>query len=67
MIGSQAIDDSGNAQNIPAEDTVTIPIRVPLDQQTIQSAINFANDGDTVLVAPEPIPKISILKGRHSS
>src|SRR5215471_15336020 len=53
-IKSRAVDDSGNQQNPPAEITVTValPIRVPSDRPTIQSAINDATDGDMVLVAP---------------
>ena len=54
-IKSRAVDDSGNQQDPPAEITVTsVPatIRVPSDQPTIQSAIDVANNGDTVLVAP---------------
>jgi hypothetical protein len=51
-IKSRAVDDSGNQQDPPAAVTVTVPIRVPSDQPNIQSAIDVANDGDTVLVAP---------------
>ena len=55
-IKSRAVDDSGNVQDPPAEVTVTVripvTIRVPADQPTIQSAINVAAFGDTVLVAP---------------
>jgi polygalacturonase len=32
--------------------TAAIVIHVPADQPTIQAAINAANNGDTVLVAP---------------
>ena len=55
-IRSRAVDDSGNVQNPPAEITVTVrtavTFRVPSEQPTIQSAINVAEYGDTVLVAP---------------
>jgi hypothetical protein len=55
-IKSRAVDDSGNRQNPPAEITIRvrdpITIRVPLDQSTIQSAIDVADYGDTVRVAP---------------
>jgi nitrous oxidase accessory protein NosD len=55
-IRSRAVDDSGNLQAPPAEITVTvrtpITIRVPADQPAIQSAIDVALIGDTVLVAP---------------
>jgi parallel beta-helix repeat protein len=55
-IKSRAVDDSGNVQDPPAEITVTVripdTIRVPSDRPTIQSAINVAAFGDTVLVAP---------------
>jgi hypothetical protein len=55
-IKSRAVDGSGNVQDPPAEITVTVrtpvTIRVPSDQPTIQSAINVADIGDTVLVAP---------------
>jgi hypothetical protein len=56
-IKSRAVDDSRNVQDIPAEITVTVrdpvTIRVPsANQPTIQSAINAAGYGDTVLVAP---------------
>jgi len=55
-IKSRAVDNTGNVQDPPAEITVTvrvpITIRVPSDQPTIQSAINVAAIGDTVLVAP---------------
>jgi parallel beta-helix repeat protein len=53
---SRAVDTSGNTQDPPAQITVTvrtpITIRVPSDQPTIQAAIDVANIGDTVLVAP---------------
>ena len=56
LIKSRAVDDSGNVQDPPAEITVTvrtpITIRVPSAQPTIQSAIDVADYGDTVLVAP---------------
>jgi hypothetical protein len=41
-------------QDPPAEISVrvSLAIRVPSDQQTIQAAINAANNGNTVLVAP---------------
>src|SRR5262245_3235742 len=55
-IKSRAADNTGNQQNPPAEIHVTvrapITIRVPSDRPTIQSAIDFVIDGDTVLVAP---------------
>jgi hypothetical protein len=51
-IKSRAVDDSGNVQNPPAEISVTVPIRVPSDQPTIQSAIDAASNGYMVLVAP---------------
>jgi hypothetical protein len=55
-IKSRAVDDSGNVQDPPAEVTVTVrtpvTIRVPTDQPTIQAAIDVAETGDTVLVAP---------------
>jgi Right handed beta helix region/Bacterial Ig domain/Domain of unknown function (DUF5123) len=55
-IKSRAVDDSGNVQDPPAEFTITvrfpITIRVPSDQPTIQAAINAADYGDVVLVAP---------------
>jgi hypothetical protein len=53
-ISSRAVDNSGNQQDPPAGITVTVRtlIRVPSDQPTIQAAINVANNGDTVLVAP---------------
>src|SRR5262249_7795699 len=55
-ISSRAVDDSGNTQDPPAVITVTVrtpvTIRVPVDQPTIQAAINIADLGDTVLVAP---------------
>jgi len=49
---SRAVDDSGNQQDPPAEVTAMVPIRVPSDVPTIQSAINVASAGDIVLVAP---------------
>src|SRR5262249_36273969 len=55
-IKSRAVDDSGNVQDPTAEITVTVRapviIKVPSDQPTIQAAINIADYGDTVLVAP---------------
>ena len=53
-IRSRAVDDSGNQQDPPAAVAVTgaVPIRVPSDQPTIQSAIDAANNGHMVLVAP---------------
>jgi hypothetical protein len=55
-IRSRAVDGSGNVQNPPAETTVrvrtAVTIRVPSNQPTIQEAINVADYGDTVLVAP---------------
>src|SRR5215831_9548513 len=53
-IKSRAVDNTRNQQDPPAEITVTVraPIRVPSDQPTIQSAINVATFGDTVIVAP---------------
>jgi hypothetical protein len=56
-IKSRAVDNTGNVQSPPAEIHVTVnvtptTIRVPSDQPTIQSAINVAAFGDTVLVAP---------------
>ena len=56
-IKSRAVDNIGIMQNPPAEIHVTVvaqptTIRVPSDQPTIQSAINVATFGDTVLVAP---------------
>jgi Big-like domain-containing protein len=56
LIRSRAVDDSGNVQDPPAEITVTVrtpvTIRVPSAHQTIQSAIDAADYGDTALVAP---------------
>jgi Big-like domain-containing protein len=57
LIRSRAVDDSENIQDPPAEITVTVrtpvTIRVPsANQPTIQSAIDAADYGDTVLVAP---------------
>jgi hypothetical protein len=55
-IKSRAVDNVGNVQAPPTQITVTVrlpvTIRVPSDQPTIQSAINAATFGDTVLAAP---------------
>jgi parallel beta-helix repeat protein len=52
-IRSRAVDNSGNAQDPPAEISVrvSLAIRVPSDRPTIQAAIEVANSGDTVLAA----------------
>src|SRR5262245_6154975 len=57
LIRSRAVDDSENIQDPPAEITVTVrtpvTLRAPSAQHpTIQSAIDAADYGDTVLVAP---------------
>jgi hypothetical protein len=57
LIRSRAVDDSENIQDPPAEITVTVrtpvTIMAPSAQHpTIQSAIDAADYGDTVLVAP---------------
>jgi hypothetical protein len=53
-IKSRAVDNFGNVEDPPAEIHVTVKapttFRVPTDQPTIQSAINVATNGDTVLV-----------------
>jgi hypothetical protein len=63
-IRSRAVDDSGNQQDPPAAVTVTVPIRVPSDQPTIQSAIDVANNGDIVLVAPGTYSENINFKGK---
>jgi hypothetical protein len=64
MIRSRAVDNSGNVQDPPAAVTVIIPIRVPLDQPTIQSAIDVATDGGMVLVEPGTYPEHIDFKGK---
>jgi Big-like domain-containing protein/parallel beta helix pectate lyase-like protein len=55
-IRSRAFDSTGNQQVLLEQISVTvrtpITIRVPTDQLTIQAAINVAEIGDTVVVAP---------------
>src|SRR6266540_857399 len=63
-IKSRAVDNTGSVQNPPAEIHVTVPIRVPSDQPTIQSAINVALNGDTVLVAPGTYSENIDFKGK---
>jgi parallel beta-helix repeat protein len=65
-IKSRAVDDSGNQQDPPTDVTVTVKpsIRVPADQPTIQSAIDVATNGYTVLVAPGTYPEHIDFKGK---
>jgi hypothetical protein len=63
-IKSRAVDDRGNQELTPREVTVTVPIRVPSEQPTIQSAIDVANDGYIVLVAPGTYPEHIDFKGK---
>jgi hypothetical protein len=66
-IKSRAVDNTGNLQNPPAEIHITkapATFRAPSDRLTIQSAINDAIDGDTVLVAPGTYPENIDFKGK---
>jgi len=63
-IKSRAVDNTGNIQDPPAEISVTVPIRVPSDQPTIQSAIDVANNSYLVLVAPGTYSENIDFKGK---